>query len=461
MRCELFRAIRCRLGIALLAIGLAACSPAPKRIPVATARPLPPGWSVNTTTAGTVTPWLRGFGSPSLEGLVRTALTGNFTLKAAAARIEQARALARIEGAARQPQAELSPSFQRLGLAGAGMPVSGNFWELPVNLSWELDLWGRIRSGQQAAEAEADASRADLDAAVLALAARTVQTCFELAEAQQQVGVIEQSIAERRTLVELVKGRFNLGLTSGLDVSLAATDLNDAEAQLAEARDRIQRTARQLDTLLGRYPTGNPTDCGELPALPASLPSGVPSELLARRPDIVAGFSRLRALDLRLDSAEKARLPRMTLTAAGGTSGPHPSDLFDPRAAAWNLALGLAQPLYTGGRISAEIDLAAARVTEAVAQYRDTVLTACREVEQALAAEAWLLDREHALSETLRRTETSRKLAIRAYRHGTVEILTLLDSYRSTLNARGALLAARRQLLQNRVGLYLALGGPL
>ncbi|SMF97466.1 efflux transporter, outer membrane factor (OMF) lipoprotein, NodT family [Methylomagnum ishizawai] len=443
----------------ILALGLlAACATPPERDPARTAHRVPARWSNPAALAGAVRPWLRAFASPELDGLVGTALVGNFDLKAVAARVAQARAQVRIAGAERLPQVELAPGFQHLGLVGNG-EVAGNFWELPFNLSWELDLWGRIRSTRQAAESEALAAGSDLEGAALSLGARTVQACFELAETRQQVGVVEQSIAERQAVVELVRGRFQLGLGSGLDLSLAATDLNDAEAQLAEARDRQQAAARRLETLLGRYPAAALRHCADLPELPAALPVGLPAELLARRPDLKAAFARLRALDSRLDSAEKALLPRVALTAAGGTFGTALGELVDPRAIGWNLAMGLAQPLFTGGRLSAEIDLAGAQVEEALQLYREAALNAFREVEQALAAERWLSEREHALTATLARTETSRKLAIDAYRNGTVEILPLLDSYRSTLNARSALLSARRQLLQNRVGLYLALGG--
>lgn len=437
---------------------LAACAAPPERDPARTASTVPVRWSNPAALAGAVRPWLRSFAAPELDGLVGTALSGNFDLKAVAARVAQARAQVRIAGAERLPQIELAPGFQQLGLVSNG-EVAGSFWELPFNLSWELDLWGRIRSTRQAAETEALAAGSDLEGAALSLGARTVQACFELAETRQQVGVVEQSIAERRALVELVQGRFQLGLGSGLDLSLAATDLSDAEAQLAEARDRQQAAARRLETLLGRYPAAALERCAQLPTLPAALPAGLPAELLARRPDLKAAFARLRALDSRLDSAEKALLPRVALTASGGTAGASLGELADPRAAAWNLAVGLVQPVFTGGRLSAGIDLAGAQVEEALQLYREAALNAFREVEQALAAERWLSAREHALAETLARTETSRKLAIHAYRNGTVEILPLLDSYRSTLNARSALLAARRQLLQNRVGLYLALGG--
>ncbi|BBL71136.1 hypothetical protein MoryE10_17420 [Methylogaea oryzae] len=162
-----------------------------------------------------------------------------------------------------------------------------------------------------------------------------------------------------------------------------------------------------------------------------------------------------------MESAHKALLPRVTLTAGGGTSGSALADLADPRAAAWNLAMGLAQPVFTGGRLLADIELSEARVAEAVNRYRDTALNAFREVEQALAAEAWLRGQEAALREAVAQTQASRKLAVYSYRNGFIEILTLLDSYRSTLSAQSAHLAVKRQLLNNRIDLYLALGGDV
>ena len=162
-----------------------------------------------------------------------------------------------------------------------------------------------------------------------------------------------------------------------------------------------------------------------------------------------------------MDSAHKALFPRISLTAAGGSSSPALTELIDPRAAAWNLAAGLAQPLFTGGRLQADIRLKQANVEEAYNQYQSVALNAFREVEQTLAAESHLRKQEQALQEAVSQTEASRKLAVYAYQQGLIEILTLLDSYRSTLNAQSAHLSVRRQLLTNRISLYLALGGPV
>jgi outer membrane protein TolC len=198
-----------------------------------------------------------------------------------------------------------------------------------------------------------------------------------------------------------------------------------------------------------------------LPEPPVTLAAGLPSELLNRRPDVVSAFKRLQAADQRLASSQKALMPRITLTAAGGSVGAALADIVDPRAAAWNLAAGLAQPLFTGDRLQADIRLKQANVEDAYNQYQSVALNAFREVEQALASETRLREQEQALREAVSQTEASRKLAVYSYRQGLIEILTLLDSYRSTFNAQSTHLAVQRQLLTNRISLYLALGGAV
>lgn len=442
---------------------LSACMSMPERDAVREAGPLPIFWTARPVSAekDEVTSWLASFNDRDITNLVLAALDGNNDLKEAAARVDQARAQARIEGAPGKPQVELAPAFEHGGAGrdAKSQTFTGSRWLLPFNLSWELDVWGRIADTQQAAVLEADAAKADLYGAALSLAARTAQSCFQLAEARQRVDVIQASIDERGELVELLQGRFNLGLAQGLDLSLALTDLSDARAELNDAGNRIQQAQRRLEVLLGRYPEGGIDYCVRLPELPDALPAGLPSELLTRRPDVTAAFVRLRSRDQRLNSARKALLPRVTLASSGGSLGDTLSDLTDPRSAAWNLVLGLAQPLYAGDRLQGAIDLQAAQSNEALYRYRETVLNAFREVEQSLAAEAWLIGREHALVETVKQTETSRSLAIYSYRNGSADILTLLDSYRSILMARTSLLDARLQLLNNRLDLYLALGG--
>ncbi len=399
--------------------------------------------------------------------MVNDALNNNLDLKAAAARVDAAREQTLIAGAGRWPQLGFATGYVHTGSGGVlnnnleNTDSSG--FEALFTLSWEIDVWGRIKATQQAAHQDAEAVSADFQGARLSLAARTAQSYFELIEAKLQAQVAEQSTKDRRTIVELVRGRFTRGLTRGLDVRLALTDLANAEAQLAQSRNQVQIVTRQLEVLLGRYPiVSKDARIASLPVLPkppAALSAGLPSQLLERRPDLVAAFSRLQAMDSRVESAKKALLPRITLTASGGASSAALSDLVDPRAAAWNLAAGLVQPIFTGGRLKGEIRLHEALTKEALNQYKSTALNAFREVEQALAAEQWLRAQEQALQEAVDQTEASRKLAVTSYQQGLIEILTLLDSYRSTLNAQSAHLTVQRQLLSNRIDLYLALGG--
>ncbi len=435
---------------------LTSCSSVPSRTAIQAIGPLPSHWiSAKLANQSIQSEWIASFGDPALSKWVKKALTDNYDLKAAAARVDSAKEQVIIEGAPRWPQLSYQAGYQRDHLRSNEF----NAFESLFSLSWELDVWGRIKASRQAVQQEADAVSADFQGARLSLAARAAQNYFELIEANLQVKVAEQSIKDRRTIVDLVRGRFARGLTRGLDLRLVLTDLANAEAQLAQSRNQVQIVTRRLQVLLGQYPDLNLQTGSILPSPPTVLTAGLPSELLLRRPDLVSAFSKLKAMDSRVYSSKQALLPRITLTATGGAASSALTDLIDPRAAAWNLAAGLVQPIFTGGRLKAQIRLNEARTEEALNSFRSTALNAFREVEQALAGEQWLRAQEQALHEAVVQTEASRKLAVYSYQQGLIEILTLLDSYRSTLNAQSAHLSAQRQLLSNRIDLYLALGG--
>lgn len=422
--------------------------------------------------------WVESFDDPVLSRLVDRALSHNYNLKSAAARVDAAIAQVRIDGSALWPQLSFAPGYQYTQIRSAGFgSAQFSVFEAMFNLSWELDVWGRIRAARTASLVDADAAGADYDAARLSLAARVAQNYFALLEARLQTQVAEQSVTDRSNIARITQGRFEQGLVRGLDVRFALTDLANAKSQLAQAKNQVQLISRQLEVLLGQYPADDwqktaatipelSSSAGftiqqTLPDPPGLLPAGLPSDLLARRPDLVAAFSRLLAADARLDSARKLMLPRITLTGAGGTRDTALVDLVDPRSAVWNLFAGIMHPLFTGGRIRGGIQLNEARVEEALARYQDVALNAFREVEYALAAEEWLREQEKVLREAVEQTEASHELALYYYRLGFIQILTLLDSYRSNLNAQSAHLSVQRQLLHNRINLYLALGGSI
>ncbi len=447
------------LSTALVSTG--GCITVPQRQVQEVGAAIPSQWGDDQVfSQSTPEQWVETFDDSQLRALIDTALTNNYELKAAAARVDAAIAQARIDGSDRWPQFFFTVDHQQVQIRDAGFGSSRfGVFEAMFGLSWEVDVWGRIRDFQQAAVWEADATNTDYYGARLSLAARVAQSYFELIEAKLQAAVVEQSIKDRTIIANLVRGRFQRGLVHGLDLRLALTDLANAEAQMKQASNRIQVVTRRLEILIGHYPAGQQIELTALPQLSADIPAGLPAELLKRRPDLVAAFSRLQAADLRTTSAKKLRLPRITLTAAGGTRSVDLTELIDPRAAAWNVFAGLMQPLFTGGRIQGEISRNQAHAEEALNFYKNTALNAFREVEQALEAEEWLRQQEISLRKAVEQTESSQKLATYSYRNGLIEILTLLDSYRSTLNAQSAHLSVTRQLLSNRINLYLALGG--
>lgn len=472
----MLRLIKSVLLCVLLAIG--GCKNLPERQPTELHSQMPLAWSVAIESGQySDQSWVTSFGDPVLSMLVRQALVDNYDLKSAAARIEAAIAQARIDGSGLWPQLSFVPGYQHSQVRNAGFgSAQFSVFETLFSLSWEIDVWGRIRDSRRAAAQEVEAAHFDYQAAQLSLAARIAQNYFALQEAVLQTHVAMQSVSDRSIIANLVQGRFDRGLARGLDVRLTLTDLANARSQLVQAKNRVQLITRQLETLLGRYPDGVLPGIIEtsaqpeiltrvsakdytLPESPQALAAGLPSELLTRRPDLIAAFTRLRAADSRLQSAQKLLLPRITLTAAGGTRDTALTELIDPRTVVWNVFAGMAQPLFTGGRIRGNIHLNAARVEEALNTFQSVALNAFQEVEQALAAEEWLREQESALHEAVRQTEASQELALYSYRHGFIQILTLLDSYRSTFNAQSAHLAVRRQLLSNRINLYLALGG--
>ncbi|WP_218147800.1 efflux transporter outer membrane subunit [Nitrosomonas sp. Nm166] len=453
-----------RIFIWIVLIILAGCNMLPQRHIQEVGAAIPNQWGEEGKDFSQPIPtqWVETFGDAQLSALVDIALANNYELKAAAARVDAAIAQARIDGSGRWPQIFFTADHQQVQIREAGFGSSRfSVFEALFGMSWEVDVWGRIRDFQQAAVQEADATNTDYYGARLSLAARVAQSYFELVEAKLQAAVVEQSIKDRTVIAKLVRGRFQRGLVRGLDLRLALTDLANAQAQLKQTSNRIQMVTRRLEILLGHYPAGEEMGLTTLPQLPATIPAGLPAELLERRPDLVAVFSRLQAADLRTVSSEKLRLPRITLTAAGGTRSADLTELIDPRAAAWNVFAGLMQPLFTGWRIEGEIFRNRARAEETLNIYKNTALNAFREVEQALAAEEWLRQQEASLRKAVEQTESSQKLAVYSYRHGLIEIITLLDSYRSTLNAQTAHLSVTRQLLSNRINLYLALGGDV
>lgn len=413
--------------------------------------------------------WWRDFGSDELNQVIERVLEHNFDLNAAAARLQIAAAQARIAGADRQPQVGVGLNGGRQRQNFVGLPVPGggsnvltttnsNFG-VSLDISWELDLWGKLDAQGKAGLADFERSAADFEAARLSLAGQAAKAWLALVEASGQLEIAEARVDSFRESTEVLRGRFSNGRATALDLRLSESQLASSRAALSSATQNIERVSRELELLMGEYPDGSRSATIELPIVPQAITTGLPSELLQRRPDLVAARERLRADDYRLFAARKQLWPSLSLGAGAGRTTASFEDLLDDDFSVWNLVGNLTQPIFQGDRLDANIDLADAQVRASLAEYGSAILNAFLEVEIVLAIEEATAMKELEFELAAINAGEAQELAEERYFAGREDILTMISSRNTTYDNRSAWLSAKRERLAQRVDLYLALGG--
>lgn len=407
--------------------------------------------------------WVGEFNDGALNILVADALANNPDIVAARERLAQFDALARQAGSARKPTLDASLGAARSqSVIDAAEPIDFETASLDLSLSasWEADLWGRLAARAKAGALDAEAAAADLEDAKLSIAGAVSQGWFDLIEARQQTLLSEDEVATQEQSLRLTMRRFEAGVAGALDVRLARSQLASSQATLAQRRNAETAAARRLEVLLGRYPRAEMAAAASFPKLPELSGAGAPGELLARRPDLRAAEARLAADGLRAIEARRALLPRLSLSAGGGTVGDAGGELFDPDYLVGSIAASLLQPIYRGGALRAEKDRAAAAARESLALYVRASLAAYREAEDALDLAASFADQEAALAVAAEEANAAEDLAVRNYTSGVGTIFELLDAQRRRISAERALIGVRSARLSNRVDLHLAIAGP-
>jgi len=402
--------------------------------------------------------WLNGFQDPLLTQLVKLAIANNRDLMAAAANVERANALAVQAGAQLKPQANLAFSSSRTGSPSSSIPDVTN-QSISVQLNWEVDLWGRISAGERAAVASAEAAAADYQYAQHSLAAATSKAYFVAIEAGRQVDILRDILASLEETYRIVNVQYENGLASAQDVALTKSDLASTREQLITL-DASQREAlRALEVLLGRYPKGEISVKPTLPALPPMPPLGLPSEILERRPDIVASERRVAAAFNAVGQAKAARLPQLSLTGNVGGASDSLSNILNPANVAWQLASNLLAPIFDGGVRKAQVEVATAEQKQALASYAQTALTAFSDVETNLDLANTLVMRENELDISLREAEKAYRIAQLRHKEGEIALIDLLSMQQRVLSAKSNLSSLQRLALEQRINLFLALGG--
>lgn len=408
--------------------------------------------SANATPMEVGAGWLSELGDTTLEALVREAWDRNPDLYVTASRFEEAAARLRIAASFLYPQAAGVGEARHTDFDGS---TDEDEYFAALQVSWEADLWGRLRADRSAAARVAESAGLDFIQARHSLAAAVAQAYFAVIVAQQQLAIDNQLLEAERFTAVTTRQRVEAGLLTSLDLNLAESSVRLAEAAVQDDLSALREARRALELLLGRYPSA------ELDAAPEVLPRfstapvavSVPAELLERRPDVRSVERLVDAAYFDIRSARAARLPRLVLTADART-------LIDPSDFITSVAAEILAPLFQGGRLQAEEAVANARQRQALGQFASVALRAFSEVESALSTARFLDERERSLADASSRLQEASEAAINRYEQGLLTILDLQQIRRQDYDTRSLLLGVQFEQLRQRLNLYLALGGP-
>ncbi len=440
-------------------LGAAGCSVSGISV-AADEQPVPAEWARGGDAGTTVQHWLETFDDPQLEALVVEAINNNFTLQQERARLESSQQAVIIARANRFPGIDLSLGGSRRGSEDfAGTRVVTESFDASVSGSWDVDLWRRLSKQQQAAQLELAAQRARLQSAERNVAANAARRLFAVLESAQLMQVAQRRLDNAIASHDIVSSGYRQGLNDALDLYLARNQLERQRANFAQQQQAQLEAVADLQLVLARYPDGSLQIDSELPVISTPIPAGLPSDLLTRRTDIQEAWLNLLAADADLAAAHRARFPRLVLVGSSGLVSDEFSELLDNGASAWSVALGLTQPLFDAGRLKALQEQALFRVRIAEKQYLDLVYQAFADVENAISRAASLEQRYESLLEAEKNSRAALELALEQYQRGLVAYTTVLESQRQAFDAEATVVQLRNQRLQNRINLFLALGG--
>jgi multidrug efflux system outer membrane protein len=412
--------------------------------------------------------WWEVFGDAGLNELETQAVQANQELKAAMARVEQARATARVARSELFPNLNLDPGFTRQRSSPNQVPHFGsatfNTFQTPFDLSYEVDLWGRVRRGFESARADAQASLAAMYNVLLTLQGDVAQNYFAFRALDAEISTVAGTVGLRHEQVRLVRSRFEGGIGNELDVARAETELAMTEAEAALLAQRRAELENAIAILVGANPA-----TFKLAAIenakdnwnpqPPAVPAGLPANLLERRPDVAEAERQLASANARIGVAKAAFFPTLNLTGLGGYVSADLDTLFKWDSRTWSIGPSLSLPIFAGGRNRANYRRSQAAYDEAVARYRQQVLVAFGEVENSLSDIRHLTDQATAQQRAVANARRAATLATDRYRAGIVSYLEVVDASRDALSTERANAQISGQRLAAAVRLIKALGG--
>lgn len=420
-----------------------------------------------------ITFWWESLGDTVLTDLIRRAELANLNLKSAVARVRESRAARGIARGDYFPSITLGGAYSYFKLAenspagqfviGSGGTIEADdSWQASGDVFWEIDLFGRIRRQNEAAGAQFQASIEDYRDVLVTLYAEVAAAYVDVRTFQTRLAFARQNAELQRETVQLTRDRFNAGLVSGLDVSQAETNLASTEAEIPTLESALNSSLNRVAVLLGEQPGtvhGELSDGGAIPTPPDSIATGLPAELLRRRPD-VRRAERLLAAQTALIGAAKADLfPTFSLTGILELFAPNAGDLFTGESVGWSLVPGVRWNIFSGGKIRSNIKVQEARTEQLLYFYEQSVLLALEEVENALVAFEREKVRRDRLADAVTAAERSMVIVRTQYLSGLIDFQRYLDSERALFRQQDLLAACEGQVVRNLIGLNKALGG--
>lgn len=430
---------------------------------------VPAAWK-STGKAGIAAPgnedlsrWWDRLEEPVLSELIKEALAGSLDLRSAQARLRRARALRAVAGAERFPTVSVSASTRRAKSSEeAGSGSTGELYDAGFDARWEPDIFGGVRRGIEAAQADLEASEAGLQNTRVSLTAEVALNYVEARNFQGRLGIARSSFQTQNETYRITGWRAQAGLVGALDVEQARTQLEQTRAQIPNLETGFAQAEHRLAVLLGRAPGSLRERLAEprlVPVLPARVAVGIPADTLRQRPDVRAAERTLAAETARIGQAEANRYPALTLSGSIGLEALSLDALAGSSAVAHSIAASLAAVIFDGGRMRQQVEAQSAVAEQALAAYEAAILAALEDVENALVALDNSARRGEALSAAATAARQAAQLARQRYESGLIDFLTVLDTQRTLLSVEDSLAASRAESTSALIRLYKALGG--
>ncbi|MBA6347394.1 TolC family protein [Colwellia sp. BRX8-9] len=418
---------------------------------------LPATWQQSEQNLQVENNWLEQLDSPQVQQLVRTALASNHQLKIQAYNVEIQKQQLIISGSTLWPSLDLSLRSGRNKYNDSDTYTNSS--SVNLNLTYELDLWGKLSSADQQANLTFMAEQSNFEQSKQQLVVDVVTKWFAVVEAEKLLSLYQGRVKNSQQNLDIIESGYNSGLSEALDVYLTRNELNNELTRVWEQKTVKTQLIRQLERLVGEYPTGTLLVDADLPLLTSDIPLGLPSELISRKPQLKSSWYLLLAKDAGLAYAHKQRFPSLTLTASVGDSGIDIDDLLSGSSLAWSLFGNISAPLFNAGRLAANEEQARLALKQNEQQYLEHLYNAFTEVENAVTQEKSLKNSYKSMLAAQENAKVAATLSFEQYQSGLVNYTTVLDAQSRSFDAQSTLIKLKNRLIANRIQLHLALGG--